>query len=327
MSCDADRIRPHHGEGRRARNARAPRGRSGPSRPLWPGVALVACILALAAGPAGAVDVGPPIGAEVGSPYRLECPPGHLLTGLSLGSQWSDSRFVSLVLLSTTCRRVGPDGRVAPRSETPVFPGNAGAFFISDLLHREFTGMDCPADQAIRTIRVSLATTTPVIHQLGLGCQNPANTEVHIVSDRRVNTINNDPTGSLRGLECPAGEWGAGIFGRHNTNGGVLSIGLICRPLPVAAAPAGQQPVAAPPQGEQHTLACGVEVYRQPGSNRLGVLQQGDVVTLPQACRADNWCEVRGQAVPGGGGWVYSGPDWNALALNNGQPPCPPPTQ
>jgi len=56
-----------------------------------------------------------------------------------------------------------------------------------------------------------------------------------------------------------------------------------------------------------------VDVYEAAGGNgpSIGQLQAGTSnVELVQACQ-DNWCHVRW---PGHEGWVYSGPDYNALA-------------
>ena len=67
-------------------------------------------------------------------------------------------------------------------------------------------------------------------------------------------------------------------------------------------------------RGALHTVEVkkSVDVYDTPGGNgsRLGELAAGTAdVELVQACQ-DNWCHVRW---PGPEGWVYSGPDYNAL--------------
>ena len=42
------------------------------------------------------------------------------------------------------------------------------------------------------------------------------------------------------------------------------------------------------------------------------MLEKDRVVTLVEPCE-DNWCHVQGEAVPGGIGFVYSGPDYHSL--------------
>ena len=68
-------------------------------------------------------------------------------------------------------------------------------------------------------------------------------------------------------------------------------------------------------RGALHTVEVKlpVDVYAAPGGNgdSVGQLIAGTAdVELVQACQ-DNWCHVRW---PGHEGWVYSGPDYNALA-------------
>ncbi len=42
------------------------------------------------------------------------------------------------------------------------------------------------------------------------------------------------------------------------------------------------------------------------------MLKKGNQVSLIEPCN-DNWCHIKGTAVPGGEGWVYSGPDYRSL--------------
>jgi hypothetical protein len=60
--------------------------------------------------------------------------------------------------------------------------------------------------------------------------------------------------------------------------------------------------------------ALDVDTYDAPGGNgkKLGVLRKDSVVSLLSPCQ-DNWCNVAGNAVPTGKGWVYSGPDYPSL--------------
>lgn len=62
--------------------------------------------------------------------------------------------------------------------------------------------------------------------------------------------------------------------------------------------PAPVQPTA--------TVISDVDVYDVPGGEGTvtGILRGTAVVDL-LGCQADNWCQVSGAAVPGGGGWVW----------------------
>lgn len=58
------------------------------------------------------------------------------------------------------------------------------------------------------------------------------------------------------------------------------------------------------------TVAADVDVYNaknEPdGAGQVvGILRQGGAVTLVGGCAPESWCEVSGEAVPGGHGWVW----------------------
>lgn len=58
------------------------------------------------------------------------------------------------------------------------------------------------------------------------------------------------------------------------------------------------------------TVVSDVDVYNaknEPdGAGQVvGVLRVGDTVSLAGSCAPDSWCEVSGDAVPGGRGWVW----------------------
>jgi len=87
-----------------------------------------------------------------------------------------------------------------------------------------------------------------------------------------------------------------------------------------AAASAMPAPAPAPETVETPsttaTVLLDVDVYDVPGGvgKVIGMLAKDLVVTLVEPC-ADNWCHVEGEGVPGGIGFVYSGPDYQSLAF------------
>ncbi len=84
-------------------------------------------------------------------------------------------------------------------------------------------------------------------------------------------------------------------------------------PAPAAPAPNADNP---PAQGAGKTakVVQATDVYDSAGGDgkTIGWLNVGATVTLVGTCD-DNWCHVKGAAVPGGDGYVYSGPDYEAL--------------
>jgi hypothetical protein len=61
--------------------------------------------------------------------------------------------------------------------------------------------------------------------------------------------------------------------------------------------------------GDTVTVPRNVDVYDQPGGEgkpRSGFLKRKSQVTLLKQ-RTDHWCQVSGDAVPGGTGWVWCG--------------------
>ena len=78
-------------------------------------------------------------------------------------------------------------------------------------------------------------------------------------------------------------------------------------------------PPAAPPTTpakKTATVTKDVDVYDAQGGNgnKIGEIKTPNTVELAGACQ-DNWCNVRGAAVPTGNGWVYDGPDYDSLAF------------
>ena len=134
--------------------------------------------------------------------------------------------------------------------------------------------------------------------------------------------------------ECPAGEAATGIHGR--SGGAVDALGLICGPQPDpnaghtlgkryktdpnASHTLGKRYKNTPATGEAPPEATvvvllDVEVFDQPGGSgqKIGELKAGSTgVYLVAPCRADHWCQVKGN-VPTGTGWVWSGPGYQSL--------------
>jgi hypothetical protein len=75
--------------------------------------------------------------------------------------------------------------------------------------------------------------------------------------------------------------------------------------------PIGKKPGSqAPDTGRRGIAVLDVDVYKERGQGKpIGVLKKGSNV-FKVMCSSDNWCFVAGSAVPGGKGWVYSGPDY-----------------
>jgi hypothetical protein len=83
-----------------------------------------------------------------------------------------------------------------------------------------------------------------------------------------------------------------------------------------AAAAAAPAPAPAPTEAPKMTatVLLDVDVYDVPGGigKVVGMLEKDLEVTLVEPCE-DNWCHVEGEGVPGGIGYVYSGPDYLSL--------------
>jgi hypothetical protein len=74
-------------------------------------------------------------------------------------------------------------------------------------------------------------------------------------------------------------------------------------------------PVPVPVPANTAKVVSDVDVYKSVdpitgGVDKLGVLRHGNTVTLIGTCAKDDWCNVKGSAVPDGQGWV-----WGALKV------------
>lgn len=90
-----------------------------------------------------------------------------------------------------------------------------------------------------------------------------------------------------------------------------LDIETTPRPGPIDTAPEpAPQPPPAPPAGPKTATVVGesVDVYSaraHEGGKVIGVLPVGTQVQLVGACQPQDWCQVSGNAVPNGQGWVW----------------------
>lgn len=236
---------------------RSPRGSHGVAAACRLAMAVAALLVASVLGPATpahAADVGP-IGQPAGSGYRLECPPDHVLVAFNLASRLLPSGHIEFMGIAPRCARVQQGGTsfsIAGDLVSTAGGGIAGAFENPSADVRRQTA-PCAAGSAVRAL--SLHTTQEVslplrVRGIALVCEY-ASGGTHTTSEVQV------ADGTPRGVEtlgCPQGQWGAGIFGHHeNQSPGddvVITLGLICRPLPVAAA----QPVQPQPQLPQLQL-------------------------------------------------------------------------
>jgi hypothetical protein len=85
-------------------------------------------------------------------------------------------------------------------------------------------------------------------------------------------------------------------------------------PAPAPAPDAAPAPATTDTGSMTATVLLDVDVYDVPGGvgKVTGMLEKDLVVTLVEPCE-DNWCHVEGDGVPGGTGFVYSGPDYESL--------------
>jgi len=107
----------------------------------------------------------------------------------------------------------------------------------------------------------------------------------------------------------------ARVMGQLGLTKGPVGVGVQCTPYyaqcmanaAAAAAPAGTEGVTA-------TVVQDVDLYDAPDGKGIviNMLTRGQKVRVPEPC-VDNWCRVEGEDVPGGNGFVYSGPDFVSL--------------
>jgi hypothetical protein len=93
---------------------------------------------------------------------------------------------------------------------------------------------------------------------------------------------------------------------------------LVCAPAPPAPAPGpskrlGKAPASAPvaaPAAEIATVTGDVDVYNAKNDPAgtgtvLGILRANNHVGVLGPCQPNDWCEVEGDQVPGGRGWIW----------------------
>lgn len=192
--------------------------------------------------------------------------------------------------------------------------------------------MQCPIGSAIREIEVHYNLNV----RLGGGRQGTVVTMVvarcySFADGRRTETLRIDrsdalPSEGANRRTCSRGLWATGIIGRTGGDGARLAggtlldaLGMVCGPWQLQSTaippPDRTPPPQTPNPAREQRVVLPVDVYNQPGGTVTGFLAAGTVLVLPGPCRADNWCQVTGNAVPQGTGWVFSGPSYNALGL------------
>jgi len=88
-------------------------------------------------------------------------------------------------------------------------------------------------------------------------------------------------------------------------------------PPTYTAAPAPPPAPKEIPIEAQVMVVRDVDVYDAPGGDGtvIGMLKRRQEVIVWEAC-VENWCHVEGEVVPGGSGYVYSGPEFESLHFN-----------
>jgi hypothetical protein len=83
-------------------------------------------------------------------------------------------------------------------------------------------------------------------------------------------------------------------------------------PAPAPAPAPKEVPIEA-----QVRVVKDVDVYDAPGGTGtvIGTLKRHQEVIVWDPC-VESWCHVEGEGVPGGSGYVYSGPDFESLHFN-----------
>jgi hypothetical protein len=88
-------------------------------------------------------------------------------------------------------------------------------------------------------------------------------------------------------------------------------------PTPYTPAPAPAPVPKEIPIEAQVMVIKDVDVYDAPGGTGtvIGMLKRRQEVVVWDPC-VENWCHVEGEGVPGGSGFVYSGPNFETLHFN-----------
>lgn len=283
--------------------------------------------LVFAASPAQARQDWPPIGAGGDATSAAECPEGQVLVGIyGRTGSWIDQ-------IQAVCGVLYSDGSVGTIQRTG---GVYGAFGGAE------TNKVCSDGSRVHSAVIRLTSDDRMVGHIQFNCVGRqgaygggfnfgsiANLERCITFIATTCSVEGAQT-----FQTCANEPAVGFTVRHGRH--VNAIGLICdrrsgmarqpvAPTPGAVNPirrtgrattAGSAPASAssPPSTVQNTVAVklAVDVYAAPGgegqpTGQLGAGTQGVVLLAP--C-VDNWCHVRW---PGREGWVYSGPDYNAL--------------
>jgi hypothetical protein len=295
-----------------------------------PAVALASVLLLSQGALAGDLPVQ---GGPGGDYFRSECS-GQFAVGLHFRSgAWVDA-------IGLRCAGFKPKtGSFKPARDLELHGGDGGApgvagscpdnAYLSGITHGytrngnenqflNFVEIACTPVASGNPVRVCLET--------GAGCWvgRPGAPEIPI--------FGGTPLLTPLVQHCPPGEAAVGLHGRAGAF--VDAIGLVCGPRPepavagldllqvggvVAADPAPAPAPTPPPDPVDPTVTVllDVDVYENPNEKAklLGVLAAGTPgVSLVEKCQADYWCHVKGN-VPGGFGWVWSGPGYKSLQV------------
>lgn len=255
---------------------------------------LAALALLMPAAESRAVDAGTAGGFE-GTLFRETCSTGQVLVGY-----WTRTGS-RLGGVGANCVALSPQGTWQGNVIPSAFSRVPRPQSLND------TNINCPRDYVVQELRVLLDNTVRtgtggVVFSIGIKCMSPNASRTPIVPP----SMDNAPASvSSAQIPCGPGQVASGIFGFVADGPFVTRVGLSCEPLQLAATQPG---------GQQRNVALTVDVYNTAGGGGrvVGQLQVGAAVTI-LTCRGDDWCQVTGATVPGGTGWVWSGPSYNAL--------------
>ncbi|WP_147376931.1 hypothetical protein [Noviherbaspirillum saxi] len=179
--------------------------------------------------------------------YRLECPPGSLLSG------FVGLKGAHVSQLSIECRRWDVQGG-KPGDVVSALPDPSGALSAGRASGGVLRRKSCPSPQIVYTVDFMFARSGPVeLDWLRAGCMDPTDSRRLAAGfdfpGSDVPQLGDSPLGFPKSgwQACSQGELPAGIHGMSRLY--VDSIGLVCRPLS-----------ANPPVPEQHSP----DVHRSP---------------------------------------------------------------
>jgi hypothetical protein len=290
--------------------------------------------------------------AEGGNPKRVDCDPGSYVVGFKArAGDWMDQisivcgrwSQVTQTLQSAAEGTVkGPFGDSTGGEELSASCPNGWAVssYKFRYMYEEFF-----------VSGTNKSSRPKFLHAVEFHCR-PALPGSGQTAVRTIGSSSGGKVSAFKGpFECPPRELVTAMYGRAGQF--VDAVGMICnlRPEPGPAGVETKAPdssvIVAPsplegtnlrkggifksgtgepespppaPGGQTATVIADVDVYKGAGGKqKLGILysnNQTTKVTLVEPCQ-DNWCHVKGDPVPAGEGWVYSGtpPDFQSLSF------------